>query len=521
VSLDPLRRWEQRIGALAMPSPLVWTALIAAFLGFGVLIGRATGPESLGTLAAKRVPLKLFVARVPAASTPSTTPTVTSLPPVEAQTTPEASPEPAPPAKSAKPAVSSGTSSKSSGSSSGNEESSAAKEGSSSPGSKAKLPAIKHVFVVMLNDEPYATAFGPASPAHYLAGTLEKQGELLVRYYAVAHDGLADGIALLSGQGPTEATAANCPQYTDVAPASVAANGQMLGNGCVYPASTGTLMGQLSADHLTWKAYIEGIDEGATGGPSACAHPLTGAADPSAVQPTGAVGATGVAGTTETAGANGVAGTTGAAGANGAAAGTTGAGYQTWRNPFVYFHSITDSPACAASDVGIGALRRDLAREKQTASFTYIAPGPCGDGNPTPCVPGAASGMAPADGFLRTIVPEILSSAAYKNNGLLAITVDNAPSTGEYADSSSCCGQPRFPNLPAPSGAAALSPAGGGQVGLLLLSPFIKKGGGLIPDTYNHFSLLATIEQTFGLPRLGYPGLPAVKPFSPSLFSDG
>ena len=40
-------------------------------------------------------------------------------------------------------------------------------------GSATKLPAVKHVFVVMLDDEPYATVFGPASPAHYLTGTLE------------------------------------------------------------------------------------------------------------------------------------------------------------------------------------------------------------------------------------------------------------------------------------------------------------------------------------------------------------
>ena len=68
----------------------------------------------------------------------------------------------------------------------------------------------------MLDDEPYATVFGPASPAHYLTGTLENKGELLLRYYAVAHEQLANGIALLSGQGPTPQTAQNCPTYEDL-----------------------------------------------------------------------------------------------------------------------------------------------------------------------------------------------------------------------------------------------------------------------------------------------------------------
>jgi hypothetical protein len=337
------------------------------------------------------------------------------------------------------------------------------------------------VFVVMLSDQPYATAFGPASPAHYLSGTLEKQGKLLERYYAVAHEELANGIALLSGQGPTVATAANCSVYADLTQTGAEA-GQVLGNGCVYPTSTGTLMSQLTAKHLAWKAYIEGIDEGA-GTPPACAHPILGAADPSAAP-------------------------------------TSGEAYQTRQNPFVYFHSVTDSSACAANDVGINKLKGDLASEKRTASFSYIAPGPCDNGSPTPCAPGKASGMVAADNFLKKIVPKILSSNAYKHGGLLAITVDQAPASGEYADSSSCCGQPRFSNLPAPTGAAALAGSGGGQVGLLLLSPFVK-GGGLVQDTYNHFSLLATIEQVFGLSRLGYAGLSEVKPLSPSLFSGG
>src|SRR6185437_6833760 len=421
-------------------------------------------------------------------------PTASKPPPApEAETTPEPSPTPPATTKSTeKAAASKSSSSSSSGSSSASRQSSSGTEGTSgaSPGSsgageggaKAKPPAIKHVFVVMLDEQPYATAFGPASPAHYLTGTLEKQGELLVRYYAVAHEGLADGIALLSGQGPTEATAANCAIYSEVAPASAGADGQVLGQGCLYPSSTQTLMSQLAAKHLTWKSYIEGIDEG-TGTPSACAHPVPGASDPSASL----------------------------------ALGDTAPAYQTWRNPFMYFGSIAGSPACASHDVGMTTLRSDLAGEASTPSFSYIAPGPCADGSPTPCTPGKTSGMAAADAFLQKTVPQILASKAYKKDGMLAITVDNAPSGGEYADSSSCCGQPRFPNLPAPIG--ALAPPGGGQVGLLLLSPFIKKGGGLAQETYDHFSLLATVEQLFGLGKLGYAGLPEVKPFSASLFS--
>jgi hypothetical protein len=123
--------------------------------------------------------------------------------------------------------------------------------------------------------------------------------------------------------------------------------------------------------------------------------------------------------------------------------------------------------------------------------------------------------MAPADTFLQQVVPEITASKAYKESGLLIITVDEAPSSGELADSSSCCGQPLFPN--APSETLSGAPRGGGAVGALLLSPFVK-GATTSQEEFNHFSLLRTIEDLFGLKHLGYAGLPAVKAFEPSMF---
>ena len=44
------------------------------------------------------------------------------------------------------------------------------------------------------------------------------------------------------------------------------------------------------------------------------------------------------------------------------------------------------------------------------------------------------------------------------------------------------------------------------MVGLLLISSFVKPGSLENVDYYNHFSLLATIENIFGLAHLGYAG---------------
>jgi phosphatidylinositol-3-phosphatase len=488
--------------ARVLPPAQICALLLVAFLGFGVAVGAAAKAARTSHPRPRRV----LIARVPTAAASGTSSTEKALPPpAKAEATPSPSAEgeaestattstppatttattPAPSPSSPKGAAGSGSSGAEKGAAGGG-----GGEGSSG-GSATKLPPVKHVFVVMLDDAPYATVFGPASPARYLTGTLEKKGELLVRYYAVAHEQLANGIALLSGQGPTPQTAQNCPTYENVTPGTVGAEGQVSGTGCVYPSATQTLAGQLTAKHLTWKAYLEGMDEGTGGGATAgggtssatgaCGHPALGAADPlSALTP------------------------------------PAGQAYATWRNPFVYFHSVIDSPACASDDVGLSSLKGDLASAKSTPSFSYIVPGRCDDGDTNPCAPGQTGGMAAADGFLQKVVPEILGSKAYKENGLLVITVDEAPSSGEYADSSSCCGQPTFPNLPAST--SELGKPGGGQVGALLLSPFVK-GGDLVQDEYNHFSLLRTVEDLFGLSHLGYAGASGASSFSPSLFT--
>jgi hypothetical protein len=468
-----------------LPPAQISALLLVAFLGFGV----AMGAVAKGSNARRVRPREILVAQAPAATATATAAAKTTPPAAEPEATPSASSEPE--SSTASTGTSTSSSSKSttkttsgasgsSGVSGGGEGSSGSEEGAA----PTKLPGVKHVFVVMLDDQPYATAFGPASPAHYLTGTLEHQGALLVRYYAVAHEQLANSIALVSGQGPTPQTAQNCPTYEDLTPATAGAEGQTLGHGCVYPSSTQTLAGQLTAKHLRWRAYLEGMDEPGSGAGSAygaCGHPALGAPDPTSAPTPPA-----------------------------------GQAYATWRNPFVYFHSLIDSSACASDDVGLQKLKSDLSSTSSTPSFAYIVPDRCHDGNPTPCAPGAPAGMEAADGWLKKVVPEITASKAYKQNGLLVLTVDEAPSSGEYEDSSSCCGQPTFPNMPAAAG--GIGPPGGGQVGALLLSPFIK-GGATVQDTYNHFSLLRTVEDLFKLGHLGYAGHKEVSSFSPSLFT--
>jgi hypothetical protein len=472
-----------RTGAgLSLPPARVAALLVVVFLGFGVLMGHVARTRSDDVPAAERSALKLVVPASPSTSTQTASTQPFAETPAEQPATSEPETTPAPaaaPAKSTAKPTGKAKANANAGGSGGSEGGSGA--GGSEPTAGTpdkKLPSIKHVFVIMLSDEPYSSVFGPSSPAHYLAGTLVHRGELLPAFHAVAHEELADELALVSGQGPTAETAANCPKYAELVSTGVGPDEAVLGSGCVYPSSTQTLPGELEAKHLKWRAYIQGIDEaGASAG--ACAHPALGASDPGAEQ-----------------------------------SASTGP-YATFRNPFVYLGSIVGSPSCASDDVGLPGLKGDLANAKLTPSFSYIAPDRCHDGNPTPCTPGAPAGPGDVESFLEQVVPEITGSKAYKEDGLLVITTDEAPSSGALAESSSCCGEPLFPNDPTKTLTGA--PGGGGIVGALLLSPFVKAGS-TSQEQYNDFSLLSTIEDLFSLRHIGYTALPTVKAFEPEMF---
>ncbi len=59
---------------------------------------------------------------------------------------------------------------------------------------------------------------------------------------------------------------------------------------------------------------------------------------------------------------------------------------------------------------------------------------------------------------------------------------------------------------------------GGGRVGLLAISPFIAPGS-TTATPYNHFSLLRSVEDIFGLPHLGEAAAPGLAAFGPDVYT--
>jgi phosphatidylinositol-3-phosphatase len=453
-----------------MPEPRTAAVAVMALLAFGVLLGGLTGPTAQS---AGIAPIVLYTGEEPApiapepeeAEAPETveTPIPASVPLEE-----EPLPVAPPPAEPLAPA----------------------------PAPKAPLelpeeegpPPISHVFLIVLGDNGYEDAYGESSPAPYLSKTLREKGELLTNYYAVARGALANEIALISGQGPNPATAANCPEYKDIAPGTLSASGQVEGEGCVYPAETQTLPTQLTTAKKTWKAYIEDIGNGQAGQATSCRHPVLGGPDDAATP-------------------------------------RPGDAYETWRNPFVYFHSLIDSPECAERNVGLDQLALDLKKEAQTPSFSYIAPNACHAGEVEPCEPGQPAGLVAAQPFLETVVPEIEASEAFKKGGLIAITFAQAPQGGAQPESA-CCSTPEYPNMPPPAtppaatNTAVKETGGGGRVGMLLLSPFVEPGSSNETGYYNHFSFLRSVGELLAVTSpLGYAADPALAAFDSTVFN--
>jgi hypothetical protein len=345
----------------------------------------------------------------------------------------------------------------------------------SSEDTKLAASGVGHVFVLILENENYATSFDPRGAAPYLANTLPSMGQLLRQYYGIGHVSLDNYVAMVSGQAPNAVTQSDCLFYADFVGAPVLdGDGQAIGQGCVYPAIVKTIGDQLQAAGLSWRGYMEdmGNDLGRDGSKT-CSHPELNSQD-------------------QTQGAE------------------AQDQYATRHNPFVYFHSVIDDQAnCDARVVPLTELPGDLASLSRTPNYVFITPNLCHDGHDTGCANGEPGGLKSINQFLQKWVPMIMGSAAYQQDGLLIITFDEA----SPSDASSCCNEPTGPNTVAPG----ISGAGGGRVGAVLLSNLIKPGS--VNDTpYNHYSMLRSVEDIFGVPHLGYAGRDGLQPFGPDVF---
>jgi phosphatidylinositol-3-phosphatase len=337
----------------------------------------------------------------------------------------------------------------------------------------------QHVFIIVLENEGFETVFSKNSPAPYLSRVLVSKGELLRQYYAIGHFSLDNYIAMVSGQAPNAYTQNDCPTYYDFALLSkgLDENGQALGAGCVYPGSVLTIANQLEAKQLNWAAYMEDME-------SNCEHPRVGQRDDHFFA-------------------------------------SKRTQYATRHNPFVYFRSIIDHANCTERDVPLSRLDHDLKQLATTPNLVFITPNLCHDGHDPQSALCEGGYMVAADRFLPSLVSKILLSPAFLRDGMLLLTFDESyveikdrRVVAQGTDSTFCCNEPTGPNTVMPG----RSGPGGGRVGALIISPYVRPGS-FSDYHYNHYALLRSLEDLFGLAHLGFAAQPGLRAFGDDVYN--
>jgi hypothetical protein len=332
-----------------LPSPRVAAALVMGVLAFGVVVGHAVGPGATSADAGGRPNLTIVArAPAPAAAAPAPAAAPATPPATDAGATPDDLGPSTPDLSGGTSDAGAGTIDTAAGTTdtSGTTEASPGGGDTSASGddgttdtpatTTATVPGVKHVWVVALTGHSFDETFGPSSPAPYLATELRAKGTLLPWYHAIGHDPAASGVALLGGQ--KDATGP-------------------------FEAETKTLADQLTDAGRSWKAYVEGADDGLQPGDNPCSRPAD----------------------------------------------------QQPRNPFLRFASITGASECGSQIATPDQLATDAADTDSAPSFSYILPGPAHDGS---------TSLADADAWLRGTVGPLLESKAYADGGLIIVTFD-------------------------------------------------------------------------------------------------
>ena len=144
--------------------------------------------------------------------------------------------------------------------------------------------------------------------------------------------------------------------------------------------------------------------------------------------------------------------------------------YKQKHNPFIYFDNVRTNLARCNKIVPFTQFAKDM-QANTVPDFVWITPNMCNDMHDCP--------VSAGDTWLKTWVPTILQSPAWKDNGALFITFDEGSGTA------GCCLN-----------------AAGGRIATLVISP-LGQSGFSSDIQYTHYSLLRTIEAAWQLPLMG------------------
>lgn len=326
---------------------------------------------------------------------------------------------------------------------------------------------LKHIFYIMMENHARNQVIGNTTDAPYI-NQLASQYGTATNYFGVTHPSLPNYLAAISGdfQGiwddcKADASVTCAPEeFVSGAPS----NGQLLTPEQLSSATSKphmfsgkNIVDQLEAHNKTWKAYMQSLPSIGYAGAYAPVDMVKGVAVPRKL-------------------------------------------YAVKHNPFYYFSDIRNNLARMQKIVPFTQFGSDIT-SNSVPNFVWISPDQCNDMHGVSAVNAKAVGIpncasptsgldhsviALGDKFLSTTVPQIMSSPAWKENSAIVIAWDE----DDYSGFSGCCHSP--------VGVKGTTLGGAGAPILVVTSkgphPMV-----LSDTSYNHYSLLATIENEWGL----------------------
>jgi hypothetical protein len=330
------------------------------------------------------------------------------------------------------------------------------------------VPKYDHIFVIVEENKDYAQILDPAV-APNIAGLARDYGNA-TEFFGEVHPSEANYVALLAGDtfGIHDDDAYYCAPGSD-RPFCAGAKAADYADHTIRAPHLGD---QLTRAGLTWKGYYETIPE-----PGSLAVVASeDKSDPATRQ---------------------------------------NAFYASKHSGFMNFADVQSAPDRAARIVGFDQLDRDMANGA-VPNFALIVPNQCnemhglhGPGIPADCESAdKAALIRRGDAYVGALVKRLQATSAWTGSGNTAIVITFDEGAGKTREG--CCGV--TPD--------AISNFGGGHIPTIVITNHgPRRASDATP--YNHYALLRTIEDAFGIQQyLGHAADTAdgVKPMTP-LFS--
>ena len=320
------------------------------------------------------------------------------------------------------------------------------------PPAAAQMPRYAHILVIVAENKGYDLILGPGTVAPNISRLAQRYG-LASQFFAEVHPSEGNYVAMLGGDtfGIQDDDAFYCKpgmrdtwcsksQRTDYVDHTLTAR---------------SLMDQLEARGLTWKAFMESLPE-----PGSLAVRW-----PTADKPV---------------------------------AGVPAQLYAAKHNGFLNFRNVQQDPSRAAKIVDFSVLYRDLA-SGEMPNFAHIVPNQCNDmhgRDAGPDVPADCRKSDPAaliargDRVIGELVQRIMDSPLWRatDNSAIVITFDENEKDERQGGDQGCCG----------SDPANARNSGGGRIPTVVITNHGPRG--VVDERpHNHYSLLRTIEAAFGI----------------------